>query len=569
MKSVVSIVETFRLMFKVVSLLKPLKILKWELKLLVPTLCLLFLGGNSGCNFKSTSSQKLGLDARAESTRIVKDSQVAWQIYGEIPHMSPYYSTDVKVWGLQSLVWDPFITLDKKGLWQPHLVRHWAFNKDLSAVDLKITPDLKWSDGTEVTEEDFRFSFEFYKYDALNAKHWQSVFEKVKSVELKDKNTLRVTLYEASGFETWNQILSMARLLPSSSLNSETSRSALHHVKNTGPYSVVNFSSTKAWALKRNPHSWWAKDKLNAAPETIWVQKVLSENLVRDGFSQKKFAAYVDYGQLNIHAESHQPVYRQDMAKNLVLNLSDKDLKQEDLRRCLFLTLPSVEQMQRLNIKNVDFVWRKKQEAYLLAKNHTAKGATSASSSSSSSSSSSATETTTTTTATDCGASALKGLKLKVHYILDTDRRWLEFWQENAKQWGLVLELKSVGASKLAGLLKDKNYQIIVSESILDHLDQWPLTVFHSEGSYNHQSWQDPKLDSWLKEKSMLAEFAKKQELNHKITQHIMQSFGMFYLYDFNRPMAWVQKPCDTDDEFLWWQLLRCSSVLLKHKETL
>ena len=49
-----------------------------------------------------------------EGTLVKSSSVKIWSIYGEIPHMNPFYATDVKIWGLQSLVWDPFIVLTKE-----------------------------------------------------------------------------------------------------------------------------------------------------------------------------------------------------------------------------------------------------------------------------------------------------------------------------------------------------------------------------------------------------------------------------------------------------------------------
>lgn len=456
-----------------------------------------------------------------------------WLIYGEIPHMVPFFDMDVKVWGLQSLVWDPFVVLDKKGQWQKNIVQSWSFSPDFKVGAFTVASDLKWNDQSPVTEEDFKFSLEFYKFKKLKAAHWQGVFGAIEDVSFKS-GVLKITLAKAQGFEIWNQILSMARLLPARVLDSEDLNPA--QILNTGPYRLQNFSSTKTWSLIINPHSWWftssKKWTTDQLPSEIWIQKALSKSVIQTGLRQKRFAAYVDYGRLRLNALDYNAIYSQNISKNLLLNFKDSDLKELEFRKCVQGSLPSTLRLQKLGHKDVDFKWRQMQDQIRAAK-------------------------------WDLEALRLQCMKsyskaMTVHYVLDEDRKWLEVWQEEAKQWGIALELESVGESKLARLLQEKNYQVMVSESVLGHLDQWPYEVFHSKGLYNHQSWADDRLDSLLKEKSQHFEFSDRQEVNVRIHNFVLSQFGILYLYEWERPLAWSYLPCRNTDQFLWWNLLEC-----------
>ncbi|MCO5113939.1 MAG: ABC transporter substrate-binding protein [Bdellovibrionaceae bacterium] len=512
--------------------------------------------------------------SNSEDTVVKTTSVKTWSIYGEIPHMNPFYATDVKVWGLQSLVWDPFIVLNKEGQWEKNIVQSWEFSSDFRVGTFKVVPDLVWSDGTKVTAQDFIFSLSFYQYKELKAVHWQGVFDPIKEVEFEN-NTLTLSLHRAQGFEVWNQILSMARLLPASVLeevlvlDSDSSSGSTVNVetlKNTGPYKVQNFSSTKSWRLGKNSKSWWYTSKWSPKdqvfggkdlPMDIVMQKALSKSVIQRGLEKERFDAFVDYGQLELAPQNYKPLYQQKMAKNLVFNFLDSRLKNYDFRKCLLATLPTPEQLKKLDYKGIEFEWSERQRKLFTAPQEVLKTQSQRIKSQQDQLSAGILQDVATFCLKSNGSAGAQSA-LNVHYVLDQDRKWLEVWQEKAQKWGVILNLISVGESKMAKLLQEKKYQILISESLLDHTDQWPYEVFFSKGLYNSQSWNDKKLDALLKTKSTVIDFQKKQELNAQISTHILDSLGIIYVYEWVRPLAWVKSHCPDSSHFLWWNLLNC-----------
>ena len=481
-------------------------------------------------------------------------------------------------------------------------MQSWEFSSDFRVGTFKVVPDLLWSDGTKVTAQDFIFSLSFYQYKELKAVHWQGVFDPIKDVEFEN-NTLTLSLHRAQGFEVWNQILSMARLLPASvleevlALDSDGSSGSTVNVetlKNTGPYKIQKFSSTKSWLLSKNPKSWWytsqrtLQDQVFAGkdlPVDIVLQKALSKSVIQRGLEKGRFDAFVDYGQLELTPQNYKPLYQQKMAKNLVFNFLDSRLKNYDFRKCLLATLPTPEQLKKLDYKGMKFEWSERQRKLLRApkevlktqdevvkiQQETLKAQRKEQKNqnqhirSQSKQGQVSSDEVLQDVATFClkarggvnGVAAAQSA-LSVHYVLDQDRKWLEVWQEKAQKWGVVLNLISVGESKMAKLLQEKKYQILISESLLDHIDQWPYEVFFSKGLYNSQSWNDKKLDALLKTKSTVIDFQKKQELNAQISTHILDSLGIIYVYEWVRPLAWVKSHCPDSSHFLWWSLLGC-----------
>lgn len=436
-------------------------------------------------------------------------------IWGEIPHMNPFYPTDEKIWSLQSLIWEPFIVIDETGKWHPYLAKTWKFNEDKTQITFNLPDQLRWNDGTLVTKEDLEFSFAFYEHQVLKASHWSAIFNNIKKVSFK-KDQLTIELKSFSGVGDWNNLLSMARLLPADVLNNFESK--IKKLKGTGVYRIKNFSSVKPWNLQINPY-FRDQNQTKSYPKEVQISKVFSANVLQDIFLKKKVFAFVDYGlQKNIKS-SYYPYKSQTMYKVIAYNLADTFLRLKKNRLCLSLFLPEAKEMQKLASLKID------QYLNVSSKNNK-----------------------------EC--LYVEKQKISALYVHDEDKKWLGLWQQNLKAYGLDLDLTKVSESKMNEMLKNKSFQILVSD-MRDNYNQYPKDVFHSEGAYNSQSWAFKRLDQLLEEKQKQFNEKKIKTLNAQIRSFLEQETGLVYFYSYKNPLAKTKSDCQNQNLF-WHGLLNC-----------
>lgn len=510
----------------------------------------------------------MSCNKKSKAPQVAKKSdRVVWGIWGEIPQMNPFYMLDVKVWDLQSLVWEPLIFVDSKGQWQKHLALSWEFNKDLSEVKLKIQPDLQWSHGELVAEKDFIFSFNFYKNPNLKAAQWESVFADVQSVKYQAPY-LVLRLGRPGSFGVWNKILSMARLLPASagqdadqlagavedmtsaSLDSSTnpqafkgdeasksltrkdlSKKSLEFTPGTGPLKVKDFSSTKPWLLEKNKNSWWyKKHSQNSGLDVpyVQIQKFLSESVLKSWLRKQGLDAFIDYGSQSVSAEKYFPLAFETLSKVLIFQLKSPHLNTWQKRECLYKSLPSEAEILKLEPQASFDQRHRLQQSFLPSKSTQA-----------------------------CHAS--KPGTLKVIYESTQDLRWLNIWQEKAKQEGIHLDLTRQSRKQINQRLKDKSFEVIINENALDATGLLGYEIYHSKGQFNSQDVSSPELDALLAKKSKTFDFNIRQELSAEILNHIYEQLIFVPLYDYRKPMARSVSPCQENlNKNLWWSLYLC-----------
>ncbi|MDC0136884.1 ABC transporter substrate-binding protein, partial [Sulfitobacter sp.] len=120
-------------------------------------------------------------------------------LYWQAPSiLNPFLSGGTKDVESASLIIEPLARFTETGAMVPWLVdevptvTNGGVSEDLTTITWKITDGLKWSDGTDFTSEDVRFTAEYCMHPeggcAQGAK-----FDGVKNVEAIDKLTVKVT----------------------------------------------------------------------------------------------------------------------------------------------------------------------------------------------------------------------------------------------------------------------------------------------------------------------------------------------------------------------------------------
>src|SRR5690606_15212294 len=73
----------------------------------------------------------------------------------------------------------------------PKLAESWEVSDDHLSYTFHLRPDVHFSDGTPLTAEDVKFSFDTVKDPTTDAPHIRNYFEDVTSCEIIDPQTVR------------------------------------------------------------------------------------------------------------------------------------------------------------------------------------------------------------------------------------------------------------------------------------------------------------------------------------------------------------------------------------------
>ncbi|MDY0882601.1 ABC transporter substrate-binding protein [Dongia soli] len=148
---------------------------------------------------------------------------------------------------------EPLILADAtgKGL-EPGLAESWAVASDRLSVDLKLRPDVKFSNGAPVTVEDVIFSLQ--KVSDPKAS-FGFAFEAVKSFDKMDDRTLRITLKKP--YAALESALSLFSASIVSKADYEKDPTAFGQKPVcTGPFQVESYERGSQVVMVPNPHYW-------------------------------------------------------------------------------------------------------------------------------------------------------------------------------------------------------------------------------------------------------------------------------------------------------------------------
>ncbi|MGZ9809735.1 peptide ABC transporter substrate-binding protein [Pseudoroseicyclus sp. H15] len=124
-------------------------------------------------------------------------------IYWQAPStMNPYLSGGTKEIEAASLVLEPLARYDETGTLVPYLVTeiptldNGGVAEDLTSITWNILPDVMWSDGTPVTAEDVRFTWQYCTAEGGGCAQGAK-FAGIEDVEVVDDKTVTVHFTEA------------------------------------------------------------------------------------------------------------------------------------------------------------------------------------------------------------------------------------------------------------------------------------------------------------------------------------------------------------------------------------
>ncbi|OIQ33717.1 MAG: peptide ABC transporter [Alphaproteobacteria bacterium MedPE-SWcel] len=187
-------------------------------------------------------------------------------IYWQAPSiMNPFLSGGTKDVEAASLVIEPLARYNSAGEMVPWLVEeiptveNGGVSEDLTSITWKITPGLKWSDGTDFTSADVKFTYD-YCTDPEGGCAQVTKFEGVTSVETPDATTVVVTFASATPFPYGpfvggeSPILQATQFADCMGAKAPECTEANFSPIGTGPFVVDEFKPNDVITLSANPN---------------------------------------------------------------------------------------------------------------------------------------------------------------------------------------------------------------------------------------------------------------------------------------------------------------------------
>lgn len=152
--------------------------------------------------FKMTSKNQ-----RKQNNESQNEKQVVYQDnikfgISNFDSMNPLLTRNKQLMDIYQLVYEPLVTLDKNFKVQPCLATEYAKTSARTYI-VKINNSIKWSDGSNLTADDVKFTVDLLK---SRDNIYSDNVKKIDSVEAIDSNTVKFNLNEETSFFEYNLI---------------------------------------------------------------------------------------------------------------------------------------------------------------------------------------------------------------------------------------------------------------------------------------------------------------------------------------------------------------------------
>ncbi len=187
-------------------------------------------------------------------------------IYWQAPSiLNPFLSGGTKDVESSSLVIEPLARYNEKGELVPWLVdavptvENGGVSEDLTSITWKITPGLKWSDGSAFTSADVKFTYDYCTHPEGGCAQ-VTKFEGVTSVETPDDLTVTVTFEKPTPFPYGpfvggeSPILQAAQFADCMGAKAPECTEQNFNPIGTGPFVVDEFRPNDVITLSANPN---------------------------------------------------------------------------------------------------------------------------------------------------------------------------------------------------------------------------------------------------------------------------------------------------------------------------
>ena len=218
--------------------------------------------------------------------------QLILSAFGNFDSLNPYTLKSISADGLGLLVFESLMiqSLDEPYSLYAHLAEDVQLAKDKLSVVFRLNPKARFSDGSPVTAEDVKFSYDTLVSDQAHPQY-RFYWADIKSAKVLDRMTVRFDFVKVNP-----ELHMLAASIPVFSRNWLKGKK-LNEVSTelpigSGPYVVEKYDLSKSITYKRNPN-YWARD-LNTRKGMLNFKRITykyyKDNMVRlEGFKAGEF----------------------------------------------------------------------------------------------------------------------------------------------------------------------------------------------------------------------------------------------------------------------------------------
>lgn len=175
---------------------------------------------------------------------------------GDTTTMDPIYAGDnVDIW-VMNLVFEGLVrsTADGKSI-EPCLATSWDISDDGLVYTFHLREDVKFSDGTPVTAEDWEYSLE----RSLELGAWNSLISSIDDVKAVDEKTIDIVLKNPSGSLLASLAAFFCTVVPKDYYSSTDDDTLASNPIGTGPFYLESWVPQESMCFKKNPNYWDAE----------------------------------------------------------------------------------------------------------------------------------------------------------------------------------------------------------------------------------------------------------------------------------------------------------------------
>ena len=175
----------------------------------------------------------------------------------EMEHLNPLTATDAYASTIISLVFDSLLDRNPETLeMEPHVAERWEISEDHLVYTFHLRQGVVFSDGTPLTANDVKFTYDKLMDPATDAPHLRNYYQEVESCELLDDYTVRFTC--SKPYYRHIVMIGGLEIVPRHIYGEGDFN---NHPRNrapvgSGPYTIEEWITGQQVVLARNPHYW-------------------------------------------------------------------------------------------------------------------------------------------------------------------------------------------------------------------------------------------------------------------------------------------------------------------------
>ncbi|MFC0004491.1 ABC transporter substrate-binding protein [Micromonospora siamensis] len=289
----------------------------------------LALGAAGGC------SSGEGVDVDGGAAQGGAGGVLTAAIGGEPDQLDPHRTSAYYSFEVLENVYDTLVEPDENLRMQPSLATKWTTSADQLTWTFTLREGVRFSDGSPLTAEDVKYSYDRIVGEKLNAAY---KFATVKSVAAPDPTTVVVTL----SAPTPNLLANLGGFKGVAIVERSNVESGAIKTKpvGSGPFAVASYTSGDSIKLVRNDNYWNTKPKLSGVTFTFVKDPTVALQNLRGGEAQwtdnlppQQVPALADGGEITVQRKPSADYWY------LALNQARKPYGDVNVRRAVAFAL--------------------------------------------------------------------------------------------------------------------------------------------------------------------------------------------------------------------------------------